>query len=103
MAARPNEVGRCRCPVCGSGRARLRVSEKQLAYIVCDACQSQCFSRSDRSDELMRRMHIPDEAAAAPAPAPEPATAPVPAPRPTPAPEPATTEGPGWGFSAWTR
>jgi hypothetical protein len=77
------------------------VSEKQLAYIVCDACQSQSFARSDRSDELMRRMHIPDEAAAAPAPAPEPAPAPVPAPRPTPAPEPATTESPGWGFGSW--
>ena len=57
-AARDNEIGRCRCPVCSSDRARLRVSAKQLAYITCDSCNLQAFARSDRSDEKLRALLI---------------------------------------------
>lgn len=78
MTERSNEIGRCRCPVCGSPKASVRVSAKQLAYIVCDACNVQAFARSDRSDELIRsRLEVAATAAAAPAAAPTPAPAPA--------------------------
>lgn len=58
MAASEREIGRCTCPVCKSDRARLRVSAKQLAYVVCNTCNAQVFGRSDRSDEALRALHI---------------------------------------------
>jgi hypothetical protein len=58
MTARENEIGHCRCPVCANTKARLRVSSKQLAYVHCDACNSQIFARSDRGDAALRAMHI---------------------------------------------
>lgn len=58
MAARENEIGHCRCPLCKSTRANLRVSAKQLAYITCNACQSQTFCRSDVSDGHARALRI---------------------------------------------
>lgn len=98
MGARDNEIGRCRCPVCGSTQAHLRVSVKQLAYIMCNACHVQIMARGDHSDGLMRGMHVPD-AAVSPLPPPELA-------KPTPiaaaAAEVTTTKPaparPAWGF-----
>lgn len=97
------EVGRCRCPICGNKKAHLRVNVKQLAYIICNACNVQIQARSDRSDELLKGMQLVDEpvrteetpepvrtdetattAAAPPAPAPV-----------APPPKPAAT---GWGM-----
>lgn len=59
-STRDNEIGRCRCPVCGSTQAHLRISVKQLAYIMCNACHVQVMARGDHSDTLMRGMHIAD-------------------------------------------
>lgn len=74
-------IGACKCPVCGSTKASLRLSAKQLSYVHCNTCHCQCFSRSDVSDTKMRGLLILGEAkpepeleqppiAAAPAPAP---------------------------------
>ena len=102
MATARIELGRCRCPVCRNDKARLRVSEgKQLAYIHCNACNVQVFARSDRSDELLRGMHIAEAAAAAPSPAPSPVVVPSVAeekPTPTPAPPAADKQRAGWGI-----
>lgn len=95
MAAE-REIGRASCPVCASDRARLRVSAKGLAYVVCNACQCQVFSRSDRSDELLRRLHVAEAAPTPPAP-PAPAPDNLPAELPAPDPEPAPRRG-GWGW-----
>jgi len=106
-ATRDNEVGRCKCPVCASTRARLRVSAKQLAYVVCDACNAQVFARSDRSDAALRALHLPDAAPAPvePASIPEPVRTEAPAPKPAPgrtdAPKPpaAAPQPFKWGFN----
>lgn len=103
MSARPNDIGQCRCPLCGSTSARLSVSAKQLAYVTCNGCQAQIFGRSDRSDGLLRALHIKgDEPPADPAPAPAPAPKPAPEPKPAPQPEPPKAEpksaGLGWGI-----
>lgn len=87
MAGRENEIGACKCPVCGSKTARLRVSAKSLAYVTCNTCNSQVFARSDRSDDALRALHVPD---AAPAPVAAPA-APAAPPKPAPAPAPVVT------------
>lgn len=94
-AVRENEIGRCRCPVCASDRARLRVSAKQLAYVTCNACNAQVFSRSERSDDLLRSMLVGE---AAPEAAPTAPAAPVMAPAPTAEPAPGS---PGWGAMSW--
>lgn len=52
--ANENLIGQGVCPVCGSHKARLTVSKKQLACLTCNACNVQIFSRSDRSDEKLR-------------------------------------------------
>ena len=103
-----NVIGRCRCPVCKGTRASLRLSAKQLTYIVCNGCNVQVFARSDVSDGYLRSLLLanepeaePPETAPAPTPAPTPAAkpaAPVPAPAPTPTPEPPKPEGLGWGI-----
>jgi hypothetical protein len=107
-----NIIGRCRCPVCQSDKASLRVSTRQLAYVLCNVCNLQAFARSDNSDSRLRALHLADESAAAPAPAPEPVATPTPKPAakpaaPVPAPAPAeikTTPAPaeaaglGWGI-----
>ena len=59
-STRDNEIGRCRCPVCCSTQAHLRISVKQLAYIMCNACHVQVMARGDHSDTIMRSMHVPD-------------------------------------------
>lgn len=101
VAARENEIGRCRCPVCSSDRARLRVNTKGLAYVVCDACNVQVFARSDRSDGHLRRMHLPEPASAPPAPAA--ATAAAPAPEPAPPTIKADRPGMTWGAFSWIK
>lgn len=93
MAAAPreNEIGRCRCPVCDSTKARLRFSAKGLAYVNCDACNIQLFARSDNSDRLLRALHIPE---AAPTPPVDPAPA-------DPPPQKAPAKKPAFGFGAF--
>ncbi len=105
MAARENEIGKARCPLCG-GTASLRVSASGLSYLAMDCCKAQLFTRGDHSDTLARGLLLkePPTAAPAPAPAPAPATTPEPkpapatkqdpAPQPTPAPKP---RGFSWG------
>jgi len=100
-AVRENEIGRCRCPVCASDRARLRVSAKQLAYVTCDTCNAQIFARSDRSDEKLRSMLVAEAAPAAPEAAPAAAPAPVAAAVPARAPE--ASAAPSWGALSWMK
>lgn len=95
-------IGAGRCPIgCGSEKARYTLSAKKLAVGTCNACNTQVFARSDRSDEILRR-NIKTEAAppADPAPAPAPAVLPPPTdPAPPPAPaKPARKFG--WGVLA---
>lgn len=93
-AARDNVLGRCRCPACASERASLRLSAKQLTYVVCDACNLQAFARSDRSDEKLRALLLDDSGHddLAPPPAAPPAL-------PAPPAKPVRT-GMGWGVLA---
>ena len=91
-------IGRCTCPVCRSDKASLRLSAKQLAYVHCNTCHFQGFSRSDASDTKLRALLIPDtkpepEAAAPAAPA-APIVVPLVA---TKAPAKASS----WGVKSW--
>lgn len=80
-------IGRCRCPVCASDKASLRLSAKQLAYVHCNACHFQGFSRSDHSDAKLRALLLAEPvqllAPAASAPAAPP------------------TDKPSWGLKSW--
>jgi hypothetical protein len=67
-------IGSCTCPICSSRKAEVRVSAKQLAYLVCNACNFQGFARSEQSDRLMRDRITPDSEAG-PGPEPKPAPA----------------------------
>ena len=86
-------IGACKCPVCGSDKASLRLSAKQLSYVHCNTCHIQCFSRSDVSDTKLRGLLI----AAKPEPELEQqlpaAAAPIVA-----APAPAAKPKPSWGM-----
>lgn len=85
-------IGAGRCPCCGSTKARYTVSKSQLAVVTCNACNFQGFSRSDRSDEMLRANIIAQPAQAEPTPAPTPAK------QETPAPAPAAKKSPSWGM-----
>jgi hypothetical protein len=87
-APKENEIGRCRCPVCESDKASLRVSAKQLAYVTCNTCNTQIFARSDRSDSMLRGRLVKAEAA------------PVVEPEAKPAPAAKSAPGfvPSWGI-----
>src|SRR4051812_33956609 len=112
-------IGLCACPLCGSKRAKLTLAKSGLPVLTCNACNSQSFARSDRSDMLMRERLVPAEKPAAdpvrepaapdpvqPKPAPQlggPRAAPVrtaPAPDPVP-PAPAPAPASSWGFESW--
>lgn len=71
MAA--EKIGEARCPLCGTGGARVSLSKAGLACLTCNGCNCQLFTRSGRSDELVRAL-----IAKTPASAPEPAPAPTP-------------------------
>ena len=51
-------IGRCRCPVCGSDKARLTLAKSQLAVLTCNGCNFQGFARSGTSDEKLRSFVI---------------------------------------------
>lgn len=90
---REKDIGRCRCPVCRSTSARLGLSGKGLTYVTCNACNVQIFARSERSDELLRGLHLADAPSDAPAPAPG-----APPAQAAPPPPPAS-----WGAFPWLR
>lgn len=75
-------LGKCPCPVCKTPEQEVRASKKGKAYIMCDECDVQVFSRSTRSH---KRLLEYVKATGAPAPAPKPAPAPAPG-KPDPAP-----------------
>ena len=85
-------IGRCSCPVCGSDKASLRLSAKQLAYVHCNTCHFQGFARSDHSDGKLRALLIAEPIA------PEPSSKPAGAIAPAPTPTPAAPKRAGWGF-----
>ena len=97
MAARANALGRGRCPLCDNRRASLSFSVKNLACLTCNACNTQVFARSDRSDDLLRALILPPEVEATPIPAAIPAPAPIPTPAPVKA-QPAPAPALPWGF-----
>jgi len=86
-------IGRCKCPVCSSDKARLTLARSMLSVVTCNACNFQGFARSDRSDELLRARVIA-EPEAKPEQKPEPA--PIPAPAIAAPPPPAAPQRPGW-------
>lgn len=63
------KIGKARCPLCG-GVASVSLSKSQLPVLTMNCCQAQLFTRSDRSDMLVRGLMLPSEAPT-PAPAPE--------------------------------
>lgn len=88
MAA--EKIGDGTCPLC-QGVARVSLSKSGLTVMTCNGCNMQLFTRSGRSDELVRsRIKLSDGPAPAAAPIPLPvsvapavaAAAPVPAPKP---------------------
>lgn len=91
MAA--EKIGRAKCPVCSSERARLSLSKAGLACLTCDHCNLQAFARSGNSDERLRALHVADKPATEPAP--QPAAPPAPRKLEAPAPAPAAF---GWGI-----
>lgn len=97
MAREVQEIGLCTCPVCGSAKAKLRLSASLLAYVTCNVCNVQIFARSENSDSRLRALAI--KAAPAPEAAPAPAPEVKPDPAPAPAPKPAEKR-PSWGL-AW--
>jgi len=89
-------IGRCRCPLCGSDKARLSLAKSQLAVMTCNGCNCQLFARSDISDGKLRQLLATEPATppAPPPPGPEPAK---PATPPAPPPPPPAA-APGWGL-----
>ena len=68
--------------MCGSDKASLRLSAKQLAYLHCNTCHCQCFSRSDVSDSKLRGLLIAKPEPELTRPVATLATAPITAPAP---------------------
>ena len=96
-------IGRCKCPLCHSDKARLTLAKSQLAVITCNGCNFQGFARSDRSDELLRARVVADappaQDPAPPPPAPAPAATPIATPPAPVAPAPAPAKA-GWDMWA---
>lgn len=93
MAA--HQLGRGRCPLCGSEDAKVSLSKNGLAVMTCMArkCGMQLFTRGDGADESVRALIVSE----APAPAKEAPAAAKPATPPTT--EPPRQEKPfSWGF-----
>jgi len=95
MAAAP--LGAARCPLCG-GDARVSLSKSGYAVMTMNCCNAQLFSRSAKSDELVRDLIVPAGAQAAP-PQPDPVRT---DPEPQPQPAPVRTESGGL-MSSWFR
>jgi len=53
-------IGRIKCPICASKRARVSVSAKGLCCVTCNACHCQIFARSNYSDTLIRQGMTPE-------------------------------------------
>jgi hypothetical protein len=58
LAPQGNDIGLARCPLCTSDRARLRVSAKKLAYLVCNGCHCQLFARGTHADTALRALMV---------------------------------------------
>ena len=58
MAA--ERIGKARCPLC-RGVASVSLSKSQLTVLTMNCCQAQLFTRSDRSDSLVRALLLPPE------------------------------------------
>lgn len=76
MAA--EKIGPATCPLCG-GTASVGLSRKQLPVLTCNGCNIQLFTRSDRSDQLVRQLlkAKPAPASSSPSEPPAPAAAPI--------------------------
>lgn len=96
MAA--EKIGDARCPLCG-GTARVSLSKSGYAVMTMNCCNAQLFTRSPRSDEMVRDLIRP---ASAPAldPAPTPSTVPV-APAVAPPAPVAPPPARGFGLMKW--
>ena len=88
MAA--EKIGPAKCPLCG-GTASVSLSKARLCVLTCNGCNSQLFTRSDRSDELVRDLLIKGRPAA-PDPVPEKPAAPAVVTPPAEPPDPVRTE-----------
>jgi hypothetical protein len=100
MADKDNLIGLGRCPCCGSDKAVIKFSAKNLAYLTCNGCNVQIFCRSDNSDTRLRAMvHKTNvQAETKPAKPPEKVAA-IEPPKPPPTPKKeADKPGFSWGF-----
>jgi len=97
MAA--EKIGDARCPLCG-GTARVSLSKSGYAVMTMNCCQAQLFTRSPRSDELVRDLIRPT-AAPAPIAAPAPPTPPVAPAVAPPAPAAAPVARKPFGMFTW--
>ena len=104
MADKDNLIGLGRCPCCGSEKAVIKFSAKNLAYLTCNGCNVQIFARSDNSDSRLRAMvqktTVPAEKAPEKAPEKTPEKAVQIQAQKTPPPPKKETDKPGfsWGF-----
>jgi len=93
-------IGRCKCPICGSDKARLTLAKSLLSVLTCNGCNFQGFARSDRADEKLRGLLIaepkPDQQPAAVPAAPAPQAAPA-----AVAPQPEPVQGVKTSSSVW--
>lgn len=64
--ATAEKVGQATCPLCRK-TARVSLMKTQLVCLTCNSCNMQLFARSDRSDELVRGLIIPEAKAEEPA------------------------------------
>lgn len=51
--ARP-DIGLISCPICGKSGAHVRETDKGRAYILCEECNVQIFSRGFESDKIIK-------------------------------------------------
>lgn len=68
MSAKNPDIGYCRCPVCDFPDAPVREqAASKRAYIVCDECGTQIFTRWTQGNRAVRAKMRPVQASAAPA------------------------------------
>lgn len=98
MAA--EKIGDGICPLC-KGAMRVSLSKNGLAVMTCNSCNSQLFTRSGRSDEMLRACITRPANVPAPALAPTPSTPPVAPAAVVSAPVPAPAPSRGFGMLKW--
>ncbi|MGZ4837653.1 MAG: hypothetical protein ACXVZR_03825 [Terriglobales bacterium] len=81
-------IGHMNCPTCQHPQAEVKEDKNGHAFLFCEQCATQVFTRKPHRDRLMRKNMRPVTVTEPnPAPEPEQKPEPTPAPAPTPAPK----------------